>query len=122
MSDSTHHQSSDGSLPFPQGPEKGSRRRLRAAVLAIIVLLLARGQAFGVTFTGIGIVLSLIPSAEVIVLDHEAIEACMPPMKMGFYVDSVEILKGLKRGDRVRFTFTIKGPAIVITEITKIGG
>lgn len=86
------------------------------------VWLLVLGQAFGVTFTGVGTVLSLIPSAEVIVLDHEAIEACMPPMKMGFYVDSVDLLKDLKRGDRVRFTFTIKGPAIVITKITKIGG
>ena len=112
----------DDYLPFLQWLAKGSWRRLRAAVLAIGVCLLPFGQAFGVTFTGVGTVLSLIPSAEVIVLDHEAIEACMPPMKMGFYVDSIDILKGLKRGDRVRFTFTIKGPAIVITEITKIGG
>ncbi|MFQ5656796.1 MAG: copper-binding protein [Candidatus Methylomirabilales bacterium] len=84
------------------------------------VWLLALGQAFGVTFTGVGTVLSLVPSAEVIVLDHEAIEACMPPMKMGFYVASVDLLTGLKRGDRVEFTFTIDGPRIVITEITKI--
>jgi hypothetical protein len=57
-----------------------------------------------------------------IALDHEEIPGLMPPMKMAFQVASPALLKDLKRGDRVQFTFTVEGPATVLTEITKIGG
>ena len=51
--------------------------------------------------------------------DHEAIEGCMPPMKMAFFVASPDLIEDLKKGDRVRFSFTIDGTMIVINRITK---
>ena len=52
-------------------------------------------------------------------LDHEAIEGCMPPMKMAFFVTSPDLIEDLNACDRVGFSFTIDGPMIVINKITK---
>lgn len=52
-------------------------------------------------------------------MDHEAIEGCVPPMKMAFFVTSPDLIEDRKKGDRVRFSFTIDGTMIVINRITK---
>ncbi|MCZ6479194.1 MAG: copper-binding protein [Candidatus Methylomirabilales bacterium] len=56
---------------------------------------------------------------KMVFLDHEAIEGCMPPMKMAFFVTSPDLIEDLNTGDRVGFSFTIDGPMIVINKITK---
>jgi Cu/Ag efflux protein CusF len=43
----------------------------------------------------------------------------MPPMRMAFWVQSPQLLEGLEKGDRVRFSFKVEDPLIVIYAITK---
>ncbi|MGH7431520.1 MAG: copper-binding protein [Candidatus Methylomirabilales bacterium] len=92
------------------------------AALAISLCLLAIGKGFGEEFQGVGTVLALNPSEGMIALDHQEIPGLMPPMRMAFRVASPDLLKELKRGDRVQFTLKAEGSATVLTEITKIGG
>ena len=94
-------------------------RRCRAGVLALGCWLVLSGVALGVEWQGEGTVLSLYPERKMVFLDHEAIEGCMPPMKMAFWVTSPDLLNNLRKGDRVHFSFTIDGSIIVINSITK---
>ncbi|MGH7351039.1 MAG: copper-binding protein [Candidatus Methylomirabilales bacterium] len=98
------------------------RNRMLTAALAISLCLLAIGKGFGEEFQGVGTVLALNPSEGMIALDHQEIPGLMPPMRMAFRVASPDLLKELKRGDRVQFTLKAEGSATVLTEITKIGG
>jgi len=98
------------------------RNRMLTAALAISFCLLAIGKGFGEEFQGVGTVLALNPAEGRIALDHEEIPGLMPPMRMAFRVASPDLLKELKRGDRVQFTLKAEGSATVLTEITKIGG
>lgn len=52
-------------------------------------------------------------------LDHEEIKDLMPPMKMEFFVQDKDLLKGLKVGDRVRFVVAYKHPQEIVTSIKK---
>ena len=98
------------------------RNRMLTAALAISLCLLAIGKGFGEEFQGVGTVLALNPAEGRVALDHEEIPGLMPPMRMIFAVASPDLLKELKRGDRVQFTLKAEGSATVLTEITKIGG
>lgn len=99
------------------------RNRVLTPALAISFCLLAIGKGFGEEFQGVGTVLALDPSEGMIALSHEEIPGLMPPMrKMAFRVASTDLLKELKRGDRIQFTLTAEGSTTVLTAITKIGG
>ncbi len=52
-----------------------------------------------------------------IVVDHEEIEGFMGAMIMGYPVKPASLLKGLKTGDRIRFT--IDGSKKAIVQITR---
>ena len=68
--------------------------------------------------TGEGKVIALVPGSHQIVVDHEEIKGFMDAMTMGYNVNSPSLLKGLKPGDKVRFTIDTEKRAI--TKIEKL--
>jgi len=70
------------------------------------------------TVVGEGEVVSMVPNASQIVVDHGEIKGFMEAMTMGYRVDPASLLAGLKQGDRVRFTIDVGRRAII--EIEKL--
>jgi Cu/Ag efflux protein CusF len=68
--------------------------------------------------TGEGKVIALVSGSHQIVVDHEEIKGFMDAMTMGYNVNSPSLLKGLKPGDKVRFTIDTEKRAI--TKIEKL--
>jgi Cu/Ag efflux protein CusF len=68
--------------------------------------------------TGEGTVIALVTVSHQIVVDHEEIKGFMDAMTMGYNVNSPSLLKGLKPGDKVRFTIDTEKHAI--TKIEKL--
>lgn len=68
---------------------------------------------------GEGKVIATVPSANQIVVDHAEIKGFMEAMTMGYRIEPVSLLDGLKFGDKVRFTIDIQKKAIVKIEIMK---
>jgi Cu(I)/Ag(I) efflux system protein CusF len=68
------------------------------------------------TVVGEGRVVATVPSASLIVVDHEEIKGFMEAMTMGYRVDPPSLLEGLKQGDKVRFTIDVPKKAIVRIE------
>lgn len=56
-------------------------------------------------FEGVGKVITVVPELSQIVLGHEEIKGFMKamPMGMGYEVDSLDLVKGLKPGDAIKF-------------------
>ena len=55
-----------------------------------------------------------------ITLAHEAVSSLQwPPMTMSFQVDDAAMIEALQVGDQVRFSFTQRGDAFVIGDISK---
>jgi len=56
-------------------------------------------------FDGVGEIIALLPEKTQVVVGHEEIKGFMKamPMGMGYDVESLDLLKGLKPGDRVKF-------------------
>jgi len=70
------------------------------------------------TVVGEGEVISTVPKASQIVLEHGEIKDFMEAMTMGYRIDPPSLLEGLKPGDKVRFTIDI--PKRTITQIEKL--
>jgi Cu/Ag efflux protein CusF len=68
--------------------------------------------------TGEGTVIAVVTGSHQIVVDHEEIKDFMDAMTMGYKVNSPSLLKGLKPGDKVRFTIDTEKHAI--TKIEKL--
>lgn len=68
------------------------------------------------TVTGDGKVIAVVPNASQIVVEHGEIKGFMEPMTMGYRVDPPSLLKGVKVGDKVRFTIDVPKKAIVKIE------
>lgn len=66
--------------------------------------------------SGEGKVVALVFESEQIVVDHGEIKGFMDAMTMGYKVGSTALLKGLKPGDRVRFTVDVEKNAVVKIE------
>lgn len=75
-------------------------------------------QATAKSVKGIGKIVALSPQSKEVVLDHEPIKDFMDAMTMGYKVSSPSILKGLRAGDRVEFTFDTRQR--VVTKIDKL--
>ncbi len=76
-------------------------------------------------FEGQGKVIALVPEKSQIVISHkEPIKGFMKamPMGMGFGVESAELLKGLKPGDRVKFKIDAAKDKIISIEPLKEEG
>jgi len=70
-------------------------------------------------FVGEGTVIASVPSSNQLVVDHKEIKGFMDAMTMGYRVDPPSLLKGLKPGERVRFTIDAQKKAIVKIEKMK---
>ena len=68
------------------------------------------------TVVGEGEVVSTVPNASQIVVDHGVIEGFMEAMTMGYRVDPPSLLAGLQPGDKVRFVIDVQRRAIVRIE------
>ncbi len=79
-------------------------------------LIVSAGQQI---FVGEGTVIASVPSSNQIVVDHKEIKGFMDAMTMGYRVDPPSLLKGLKPGERVRFTIDAQKKAIVKIEKMK---
>ncbi|MBI4587462.1 MAG: copper-binding protein, partial [Candidatus Rokubacteria bacterium] len=68
-----------------------------------------------------GVVRSVIPEINVIVLTHEEISGFMPSMTMGFRTAAPQLYNGLEVGDRIRFTLKGVPPNVTIVAIAREG-
>ena len=62
---------------------------------------------------GVGVVVALETRNSRVVLDHEEIKDFMAPMVMSYMVTPATLLRGLAKGDKVRFTIDADKRAIV---------
>ena len=72
-------------------------------------------------WTARGVVRSVIPEINVLVLTHEDIPGFMPSMTMGFRAANPRLYAGLQVGDLIRFTLKGVPPNVTIVAITKEG-
>jgi Cu/Ag efflux protein CusF len=63
--------------------------------------------------TGEGKVITVVPNSDSLVVEHGGIQGFMGAMTMGYKVDPPSLLKGLKPGDKIRFTLDTEKRAIV---------
>jgi len=68
-----------------------------------------------------GVVRSVIPEINVLVLTHEDISGFMPSMTMGFRAADPKLYNGLQVGDIIRFTLKGIPPNVMIVAITREG-
>lgn len=76
----------------------------------------SKGETKSQKVVGEGEVISTVPTAGQVVIDHEEIKGFMEAMTMGYRVDPPKLLDGLKPGDRVRFTIDVPKRAIIAIE------
>ena len=72
-------------------------------------------------WTARGVVRSVIPEINVLVVTHEDIPGFMPSMTMGFRAANPRLYAGLQAGDLIRFTLKGVPPNVTIVAITKEG-
>lgn len=105
----------DGKSTMPAANDRMTVQEL-IDLSSYIASLKPKGVAKSVT--GEGKVIALVSGSHQIVVDHEEIKGFMDAMTMGYNVNSPSLLKGLKPGDKIRFT--IDTDKHVITKIEKL--
>jgi Cu/Ag efflux protein CusF len=68
-----------------------------------------------VTVTGVGVVVDTHPEFPALTVVHEEIKGFMSAMKMMYFVQSADMLNGLKAGDKIRFTIDTTPPPTIKT-------
>ena len=71
------------------------------------------------TVVGEGEVVSTVPNASQIVVDHGVIDGFMEAMTMAFEPEDPEMLNGVSPGDHVRFMLRQKGDRLILVAIEK---
>ena len=71
-------------------------------------------------FEGNGRVLGVDEEKRMLFLAHGPIPGFMPPMRHGFEVHRVELLRGLKKGDMVHFVLEVQNEILGISSIKQI--
>ena len=89
------------------------------ATLAGYAVKAPEGGAATDRYEAIGTVVSIEPEKSRLVLDHEEIKGFMAPMMMSYMVTPATLLRGLAKGDKVRFT--IDADKRVIVGIVPVG-
>jgi len=90
------------------------------ATLAGYAVKTAKGSAARDRYETIGTVVSVDPEKSRIVLDHGEIKDFMAPMVMSYVVTPATLLRGLAKGDKVRFTIdTDKRTIVAIAPVGK---
>lgn len=72
-------------------------------------------------WTARGVVRSVVPEINVLVLTHKEIPGFMPSMTMGFRAANPQLYNGLQVGDVIRFTLRGVPPNVTIVAITREG-
>lgn len=72
-------------------------------------------------WTARGVVRTIIPEINVLVLTHEEIPGFMPSMTMGFRAQDTKLYRGLQAGDVIRFTLKGVPPNVTIVAVTREG-
>lgn len=72
------------------------------------------------TFEGRGLVRSVMPNREYIVVHHDDIPGFMSAMEMPFALKDTSLATGVAAGDSIRFTVEVDGPYIHITDLAII--
>lgn len=93
--------------------------RARQEVTATIEALSVPGEER--QWTARGVVRSVVPEINVLVLTHEDIPGFMPSMTMGFRAANRQLYDGLQVGDVIRFTLRGVPPNVTIVAITREG-
>lgn len=96
---------------------------LGAQVAAQTILTTKPAVPFGEErqWTVRGVVRSVIPEVNTLVLTHEEIPGFMPSMTMGFRTANPQLYNGLQAGDVIRFTLKGVPPNVTIVAITREG-
>jgi Cu/Ag efflux protein CusF len=105
----------DGKSTMPPADERMTVQEL-IDLSSYIASLKPKGVAKSVT--GEGKIIALVPETQEIVVEHEEIKDFMDAMTMGYKVSPQSLLKGVKPGDKVRFTIDTEKRAI--TKIEKL--
>ena len=71
-------------------------------------------------FEGNGRVLGVDEEKRMLFVAHGPIPGFMPPMRHGFEVHRVELLRGLKKGDMVHFVLEVQNEIFGISSIKQI--
>jgi Cu/Ag efflux protein CusF len=71
-------------------------------------------------FEGNGRVLGVDEEKRMLFVAHGPIPGFMPPMRHGFEVHQVELLRGLKKGDMVHFVLEVQNEIFGISSIKQI--
>ncbi len=91
----------------------------RDLVLPMVSVCHARFEkAASSVFHGVGVVTAIDSGTGALTLDHEDIPGLMPAMEMMYRVDTPELSRGVKVGDRVDFdldgkTYTVLGVKVI---------
>ncbi len=78
-------------------------------------------QADEAAWTARGIVRSVLPQMNAVVITHETIANLMPAMTMAFEAEDPRMLDGLRPGDPIRFTLAQKGDRLLLVAIQREG-
>jgi Cu/Ag efflux protein CusF len=94
-------------------------QRLLAIVLFSCLSLGAADLHAQDRYQGKGQVLGVDEEKRMLFLAHGPIPGFMPPMRHGFEVHRVELLRGLKKGDTVHFVLEVQNEILGISSIEK---
>jgi len=106
------------------------RRRSRRALVNLLIALAAVTPLVaasvvtwraGVTYTGVGDVVSVDAAALELTINHDDIPGLMPAMTMVFPVRDSSVITTAEPGTRVRFELFKKGNTLRITRVTALG-
>ena len=95
-------------------------QRLLAIVLFSSLFLGAADLHAQDRYQGKGQVLGVDEEKRMLFLAHGPIPGFMPPMRHGFEVHRVELLRGLKKGDMVHFVLEVQNEIFGISSIEQI--
>jgi Cu/Ag efflux protein CusF len=99
-------------------PANNDRMTVQELIDLSSYLASLKPQGVAKSVTAEGKIIALVPESQEIVVDHEEIKDFMDAMTMGYKVSSRSLLKGVKPGDKVRFTIDTEKRAI--TKIEKL--